>query len=389
MAVLKLYRERLEHNYGFLKKIFEEADISWGIVTKLLCGNKDFINEVLRLGTTEIHDSRLRNLEVIKKMAPHVQTVYIKPPPKRSIPRIVRWADVTFNTDYTTIKLLSEEAVRQQKEHKVIIMVEMGDLREGVMGDKLADFYSKVFELPNIHIVGLGANLNCLNGVMPNQDKLIQLCLYKKVIELEYGKEIPWVSGGTSVVVPLLMQQRLPKGVNHFRVGEILYFGNNLFTEEAVPGMETRVFELDAEIIDITEKPRNPEGELAANPSGETFEIDESQYGKTSKRAILDIGLLDVNPKYLHPDDGKLEVLGASSDMLVMDLGDNPKGYKVGDLMTFSMDYMGALALLNSDYIPKRVILPENLVQELPEDLLPRIEKPVKPKKKKSSEKVS
>ena len=103
---------------------------------------------MLALGVREIHDSRVTNLKAIKHVAPDVQTVYIKPSPKKSIPDIVKYADVSFETELDTIRMLSEEALRQNKIHKIIIMIEMGDLREGVMGDDLVSFYEKVFELP-------------------------------------------------------------------------------------------------------------------------------------------------------------------------------------------------------------------------------------------------
>ncbi len=109
-------------------------------------------------------------MKAIKKIDPNVQTVYIKPPARRAVKSLVKYADVSFNTEFDTIKLISEEAVKQnKKKHKIIIMVEMGDLREGVLGDNLVDFfYSSIFKLPNIEVVGLGTNLNCLNGVMPS-----------------------------------------------------------------------------------------------------------------------------------------------------------------------------------------------------------------------------
>ena len=56
------------------------------------------------------------------------------------------------------------------------------------------------------------------------------------------------------------------------------------------------------------------------------------------------------------PDDGTFEILGASSDMIIINLGENPKKYKVGDLIKFQLKYMGALAILNSSYIEKRVV---------------------------------
>lgn len=356
MAHIKLYKDRLKHNYQYLDNLFKEHDIEWATVTKLLCGNEAYLREVLDLGVKEVCDSRLSNLKKIKELNPEVQTVYIKPPPKRSIKDVIRYADVSFNSESETIRALSKEAKRQKKTHKVTIMIELGDLREGIMGEHLIDFYKKVFELPNIEIVAIGTNLNCLHGVMPSQDKLIQLSLYKQLIEAKFGKDIPWITAGTSVTLPLLFKKQTPKAVNHFRVGETLYFGNNLVTGKPIKGLKTDVFEFFAEILEITEKPVVPVGEMAATPAGEVAEIPEEDYGKTAYRAIIDIGLLDISPAYLLPDDPGLKVVNASSDLLVVDLGDVWKNYKVGDLLSFKLKYMGALSLLSSDYIEKIVV---------------------------------
>jgi predicted amino acid racemase len=358
MAFVRLYRKKLRQNFDFLDRYFKERNIDWAIVTKLLCGNMKFLKEVLELGIKEVCDSRLSNLKMIKQMAPHVHTVYIKPPPKRSIPNVVKYADVSFNTESETIALLSREAVRQGKVHKVTIMIELGDLREGIMGESLLGFYDKVFNLPNIEITSIGANLNCLHGVLPSQDKLIQLGLYKQLIEVKFNKKIPWVTGGTSVVFPLLARRQVPKAINHFRIGETLYFGNNLLTEKPIKGMTTDVFHLYSEIIELTEKPMVPIGEMAENPSGETFEVEanDPRYGRTSFRAILDIGLLDIAPEFLIADDPKISIVNASSDMMVVDLGETNRNYQVGDLVSFRLKYMGLLRLMNSPYIGKEVV---------------------------------
>lgn len=356
MAFIKLYRDKLKENYQFLDEIFTSRNIQWGVVSKLLCGNEIYLKEVIALGVKEIHDSRVSNLKTIKELAPQVQTVYIKPPAKRSIERIVSYADVSFNTEKYTIQLLSEEAQKQNKVHKIIIMIEMGDLREGVMGEELVEFYGDILSLPNIEIIGIGTNLNCLSGVMPNQDKLIQLSLYKQLIEAKFNIKIPWVSGGTSVAIPLILKNARPMAVNHFRIGEALFFGKDLFTGETIEGMHNDVFKLFTEIIEITEKPDTPTGELGENVAGNTFSTDEAEdFGGTSLRAILDIGLLDMQPQYLEPEDSQISIIDASSDMLVIDISNSKTNYKVGDLISFKIKYMGALYLLNSDYIEKTI----------------------------------
>lgn len=356
MAFIELDRKKLKHNYNYLSGLFSERDIAWGIVTKVLCGNPLFLKEVLELGIMQVCDSRVSNLQVIKELNPEIQTIYIKPPAQTAIPEVVKYADISFITEFETVKALSKEAQKQKKLHKVIIMIEMGDLREGVMRDEFIDFYARIFNLAQIEVIGIGTNLNCLSGVLPNQDKLIQLCLYKELIEAKFNRKIPLVSGGSSVTIPLLFKQLLPAGISHFRVGETLFFGNDIVDNVPIKEMQNNIFRLYAEIIELSEKPLVPEGEMGVNVAGHSIEINEEDYGKTSHRAILDMGLLDVDEKHIHPVDESIKFFGASSDMLVVDIGKNKKNYKVGDLIEFRLDYLGVLSALNSYYIEKRVV---------------------------------
>jgi predicted amino acid racemase len=357
MAYITLNKKSLAINYSYLQQLFKKNSIEWAPVLKMLCGNKTYLEYVLSLGDEQVCDARLSNLKKIKAINPQKETIYIKPPAKRSIAKVVKYADVSFNTEFTTIKWLSEEAVKQEKIHRIIIMIELGDLREGILGEHLIAFYKKIFELPNITVSGIGANLNCLSGVMPSKDKLIQLSLYEQLIEAKFGKKIDYVSGGSSVMIPLLLTKQIPKGVNHFRIGETLFFGVDLFSNKTVPKMKDDVFLLFAEIIEITEKSVVPYGELEENPSGETIEIDHNDYGRNHSRGILDIGLLDISKtEFIIPVDKNITFIGASSDMLVVDLSQTNKKYKVGDLVSFKMKYMGALRIMNSEYIEKKLI---------------------------------
>ncbi|MCY1636381.1 alanine/ornithine racemase family PLP-dependent enzyme [Marinifilum sp. D737] len=356
MAFVTLNTSKLQENYCFLDKLFKENSIQWTVVSKLLCGNKLFLENLISLGIKSLCDSRVSNLKMIKKLDPNIETIYIKPPPKLSVSEIIKYADVSVNTELKTIDLLSREALKQNKKHKIIIMIEMGELREGVMREDFIDFYKKVFELPNIEVVGIGTNLTCLSGVLPNEDKLIQLSLYRQLIEAKFNKKIPLVSGGSSVTIPLLLHEILPKGVNHFRVGESLFMGTDVYNDTALEGLNTDVFRLYAEIIELIEKPMVPAGELGTNVEGESFSMESEQMGETSYRAIIDLGMLDVDSKHIKPKDNSIELVGASSDMLVVDLGDNKNKYKVGGLIEFAMDYMGVLRIMSSKYIEKRVV---------------------------------
>ncbi|MCD4657844.1 MAG: alanine/ornithine racemase family PLP-dependent enzyme, partial [Planctomycetes bacterium] len=189
----------------------------------------------------------------------------------------------------------------------------------------------------------------------PNTDKLIQLSLYEQLIEAKFERYIPYVSGGSSVVIPLILSNILPKGINHFRVGETLFLGTDVYHSKLIEGMEHDIFKLYAEIIELTEKPSVPSHDLGTDI--ESKYLDNCCYGSGEKsyRAIINLGLLDVDQAHLWSSDKSIEFVGASSDMIVIDLKNNPNKYKVGDSLEFNMDYMGILRLMNSKYIEKRI----------------------------------
>lgn len=355
MAFITLNKQKLRDNYQYLDHLFGEHAIEWAVVVKVMCGNKTFLDMVINgLQLKQVCDSRVTNLRRIKEIAPHVETVFIKPPPKRIADRIVEFADVSFNTEFETIKRLSEAAVRQQKIHKIVIMIELGELREGVMREQFIDFYERVFGLPNIEVAGIGTNLTCMYGVLPNQDKLIQLCLYKQLVEARFNKKIPYVSGGSSVTIPLIEKGLLPDGINHFRVGETLFLGTNVYNNEPNPHLHQDIFKLYAEIIELNEKPLIPDGEQGKNLMGHEISFDSNLEGESSFRAIVDLGLLDVEEGHVEPVSKDMSIAGVSSDMIVLDLGTNQRKLKVGDLIEFKMNYMGILRIMHSNYIDKR-----------------------------------
>lgn len=362
MASITLDSEKLKHNFEQLDSLFKKHNIRWSIVTKLLCGTPIYLKELLNLGIEQVCDSRVTNLRRIKSIHPDVETIYIKPPAKKSIRSIVLYSDISLNTEIETIFLLNEEAKRHDKIHKIILMIELGELREGIMGDDLIDFYKHVFELKHIEVVGIGTNLTCMNGILPNSDKLIQLSLYKQLIEAKFNRKIDFISGGSSVTIPLISLQILPKAINHFRIGEALFMGTTPFDNLPFENLKTDLFELNTEIIELIEKPYIPSGEFGLNLEGETPEFDENLNGKTSFRAIIDVGKLDVDDSNLSPVDTSISFVGGSSDMYVIDLGLNKNGYKTGDIIRFKLNYMAILRILNSKYIETEILKKHQLI---------------------------
>ncbi|MBP9185927.1 MAG: alanine racemase [Bacteroidia bacterium] len=229
MAELIIQTEKIKSNIKFLSNYFNKHNIHWSLITKVFSGDKEFLKHILTDDVIEkidsVGDSRLTSLKNLKAVNPNMRTIYIKPPAKVYADEVIKYADVSLNSSFTTIQALNEAAKRANKIHEIIIMVELGELREGVNRSDIMSFYEKVFNLSNIDVIGLGSNLGCMYGVTPSYDKLLQLSLYKELISAKFNKQLKFISGGTSITLPLIEMGSVPKDINHFRIGEAAFFG--------------------------------------------------------------------------------------------------------------------------------------------------------------------
>jgi len=181
MARLRINLAALRDNIDTVSELMETHGKSWSLVVKALGTDKRVLEAMLKLpNVRKVHTvavSQWKALRLVKDIDPDLQTMYIKPPVLKNVPRIVQYADISLNSSFATIQALSKEAVKQGKIHKIIVMIEMGELREGIMREGLVAFYKRVFRLPGIQVIGLGTNLGCMYGVRPTRDKLIQMVL--------------------------------------------------------------------------------------------------------------------------------------------------------------------------------------------------------------------
>lgn len=363
MAELIIQSNKIKENISILAHYFEERKIHWSLITKVFSGDKTFLKNLLNDSDflSKIHsigDSRLSSLKNLKSVNKQIRTIYIKPPAKRYVAEIVQYADISLNTSLETIELLNEAAKKLNKIHQIIIMIELGELREGVQREELLNFYSQVFKLSNIEVIGIGSNLGCMYGVEPSYDKLLQLSLYKELISARFNKTLSLLSGGTSITLPLLENKIVPKEINHFRIGEAAFFGISPLNNIQFLNLNTDTFELHANIIELSEKKLVPEGNIGEANIGHTRTFSENDIKETSTKAILDFGMLDVDRENIEPLDASVKFVGITSDMLVVDLGKNldEKGitkYHVGDQIKFKPNYMAVARLLNSRFIDK------------------------------------
>jgi predicted amino acid racemase len=363
MAELIIFKNKIQNNIKYLSEYFKSKNINWSLVTKVFSGDKEFLKNVLTDDVIEnidsIGDSRLTSLKNLKEVNPDMRTIYIKPPAKIYADEIIKYADISLNSSFTTIRALNEAAKKSNKIHQIIIMVELGELREGVKRTELMSFYEKVFQLSSIDIIGIGSNLGCMYGIEPTYDKLLQLSLYKELISAKFNKDLKYISGGTSITLPLIENDEVPKDINHFRIGEAVFFGISPLDNEQFKELSIDTFEFTANIIELEEKKIVPDGIISDGNIGHSADFDKEDLTVTSIKAILDFGLLDVDQKDIEFIDTELEYVGITSDMIVIDIGENKtkegeNKYKIGDKIHFKPNYMAVARLLNSKFIGKQ-----------------------------------
>lgn len=349
--LLEVNLTKLEHNTRTLNGVCKAHKINTMAVTKCFCALEPMVEAIVAGGVDFLADSRVENLEKMKGF--DLPKVLLRLPMASEVDRVVASVDISNNSELATIRLLDAEAAKQGKTHGIILMVDLGDLREGIWPTDVHGTVEEILKLKNIKLVGLGVNLTCYGGVIPDENNLGQLCAIATDIEKKFGIQLDIVSGGNSSSYYMLERNKMPAKVNNLRLGEALVLGRETAYGADLDNAHQDIFTFKAQIIELKEKQSVPIGAIGVDAFGNTPTYTDRG---VRKRAILGIGKQDVNPDYLILKDEKLIILGASSDHLILDVTDSATGYQVGDVVEFGVDYGSLLQLMTSPYVEKVMV---------------------------------
>lgn len=351
----------LRHNINVIDGWMRKAKAEWCLVTKVLCGHAETLRALSGMHVAAFGDSRLVNIRAIRENAPEQGIWYLRLPFFGAIPEVIAKTEVSLNSEEETIVALNDEAVKQDRFHNIIVMIEVGDLREGVLPAHLVSFYERVLELPRIRVLGIGANIGCLSGAVPNPDQFSQLSLYRELLELKFKKKLPLISAGSTSTLPLMLEGSLPQGINHFRIGEAVFLGTDLVRGGILPDLWSDAMTLEAEVLEIKEKSLIAMGDTSLiTPFESSYDQPDVEGSATRRgyRAIVSVGQLDTDVRGLSPRNPQFKIAGASSDITVLSVGEDAAGLKIGDVVEFDVSYSAILRLMNNKYSDK-VLIPE------------------------------
>lgn len=339
---------KLKENTSLLVDLCHRNGIEPVGVTKVACGDPRVGQAMLDGGIKMLGESRLENAQRLRDGGITVPLLLLRLPSISQASEVVQLFQCSLNSELETIKALNAAAAQAGLVHEIILMVDLGDLREGIWPDALEGTIKELVGLKSIRLLGLGTNLTCYGGVIPTRENLGCLLEYSRRAEIYYSHPLPVISGGNSSSLPLLLQGHLPP-VNQLRLGESIILGVEAVAREPIPGAHLDCFRLLAEVIELKEKPSVPIGEIGQDAFGGTPIFEDRG---THLRAILALGRQDIVVDNLEPPQGA-RILGASSDHLLLDVSNYPKPLAVGDCLTFSPRYGALLAAMTSAYVSK------------------------------------
>ena len=348
---IEIELDKLIHNARKLTALYGSKGIQVTAVTKGVCGSLRIANALLNSGIRSFGDSRIANIQKMREGGIDAQFILIRSPMPSEVERVVEFADVSLNTEISVIRLLADQATKRGKTHRVILMIELGDLREGILPSDLESVVKETIGMQGVKLEGVGTNLACFGGVRPNEANMRELSAIAGYLQRKFGITFEVVSGGNSANYQWFVSTPDIGLINHLRIGEAILLGCDTLTREPIPGLYTDAFTLVAEVIELKTKPSRPYSEIAQDAFGYVPVYEDKG---NMRRAILALGMQDVDISAIK-SRVKVNVLGASSDHLILDARDS--GLEVGVEVRFDVNYGALLRAMTSPYVEK-VYLP-------------------------------
>ena len=307
-------------------------------------------------GAKWIASSRLEQLKRAKDAGVKIPLLMIRVPMISELDEMVRICDWSLQSGTATLDALEKAAAGAGRMHNVILMADLGDLREGFFEkEELVDAAVYVEQkLAHVHLAGIGTNLGCVGSVMPTKEKMDMLAEWADAVEEAIGRPLEIVSGGATSSLMPVFDREMPEKINMLRIGAAVHTGSledtrTCYGRTEMDVLSDEAFILETEVIEANTKPTHPIGKLGVNAFGEKAEyVDRGM----RKRVILAIGRADYGDICdLVPQLEGAEVTMASGDHTILDIEDCKEDLKVGDVVRFRLKYSAIMRLTASENV--------------------------------------
>ena len=351
---LLIDRKKLLKNGQDIVQIAQNSNCRvWG-VTKGLGGHPEVARVFLEAGVEGLGDSRLANLKRMREAGITAPLMLIRIPMLSELEELPLYADISLASDIDGLFMLDAICISLGCKHGVILMIDMGDLREGFCPDELTEAAQKLRQLKGgVRVLGVGANFACASGVLPSREKLEVMVACRDHVQREIGYPLEIISCGGTCCLELFERGFVPKGINHFRVGEAMLLGIDSARMRTLPPLHRDGVRVAAQVVEIRSKPSKPDGKIGADAMGHVVVFEDRGI---RKRLLLGMGKQDLSIEGLIPVDAGVEIVTASSDHLILDVENATREFHYGDVVEFYLHYAEMMSAAVSPYMHIRVI---------------------------------
>lgn len=340
---------KIQRNARCLVRRLGDRGISVTGVVKAVCGHPDIAGAMLDGGVVGLADARIKNVVRMRTAGITCPISMIRAPLLSEIEDAIQYCDASYNTEMDTILKLGAVAKQQGTSHGVILMVEMGDMREGILPENLTDFATRVTATPGVALRGVAANFACLGNLAPTVGDMAMLSRLATQVEGACGPFVELVSGGGSANLPWALGAGSTGRVNNLRLGEAILLGTDPVTGHPISGLHTDAFALFAEVIESRDKPSSLATRTIAPELG-MLKLVRNDDLRT--RTILAVGQQDTDTSGLTFPSG-IMFIGATSDHTVVDT--TKSAVSVGSEMKMGMNYNALMRAMSAPDVAKVV----------------------------------
>ncbi|WP_299197765.1 alanine/ornithine racemase family PLP-dependent enzyme [uncultured Tateyamaria sp.] len=340
---------KIQANARYLVRRLGARRISVTGVTKAVCGHPDVAEAMLEGGVTGLADARIKNVVRMRQAGITCPISMIRAPLLSEMEDVINSCDTSYNTEMATILKLGAAANNQGTSHGVILMVEMGDMREGVMPEDLEDAAARVIATPGVALEGIAANFACMGNVAPTSDDIARLSGLADQVEGACGPVVDLVSGGGSANLPWALSEVSTGRVNNLRLGEAILLGTDPVTGHPITGLHTDAFTIFAEVIETS---RKPSPLLTRSIAPELGMLKLVRNDDLRVRTILAVGQQDTDASGLTFPSG-IVIIGATSDHTVVDTAKS--AVPVGSEIKMGMKYSALMRAMSAPDVAKVV----------------------------------
>ncbi len=345
-----IHLEKIRRNFAFIREICRKSGLQPVWITKGCQAYPGILDLLPEYSLEMIGDVSPGNLERARCVFPG-KLMMAQLPDRKRVPRALPCSDVWLVSNPVHAQTIAAAAERQGRQPELVLMVDVGNRREGVMPDRVTATAGAIQAIEGVSLTGLGTSVGCYGGYRAGIADMQRLVAIAQKSEADLNCRFDVLSAGSgTMLLELVSQGQMPERINQLRIGAAVFVGEIPPTRTAIPGLLQDAFILRAEVLETSLKPSIPSCSTGVDAFGKKVVFEDLGLRQLT---ILNFGLLDVDSYDLTPLTEGLRIVGATSNYTICDTTRCDLLPDIGDTLDFRMAYSSMARAMASGDVTK------------------------------------